>query len=73
LAGDEGYEVWGVDELKGSSDSESVRSAINIVESPGVIILSSDEMEGNQSKGSVRRTHGVLDQRRATAVIQILN
>ena len=37
------------DDSKNSSDSESVRSVINIVESPEVIVLSSDEVEDDES------------------------
>jgi len=56
-AGDEGYDAWENEEPKDSSDSESVKSVINIVESPEVIVLSSDEVEddemvGNHGKGS---------------------
>jgi len=52
-AGDEGYDVWGNEEPEDSGDSESVKSVTNIVESPEVIMLSSDELEGSYGKGSV--------------------
>uniref|UniRef100_A0A7C9DLF8 Uncharacterized protein n=1 Tax=Opuntia streptacantha TaxID=393608 RepID=A0A7C9DLF8_OPUST len=44
-AGDEGYDVWGDEETENSGDSENVKSVINIVESPELIVLSSDEAE----------------------------
>ena len=47
-AGDEGYDVWGDEESENFGDSESVKSVINIVESPEVIVLSSDEAEGDE-------------------------
>ena len=50
-AGDKGYNVWGDEETKDSGDSESVKSAINIVESPEVIVLSSDEVEDDEMVG----------------------
>ena len=76
--GDEGYDVWGADEPRDSSDSKSVRSVINIIESPEIIMPSSDETEGDgmvtdQSKGSAEEASGVLDQKQATTMIQILN
>ena len=57
-ARDEGYDVWGVDDPKDSS-TESVRSVINIVELPEIIMLTFDETEGdemvvNQGKGSIK-------------------
>jgi len=52
-AGDEGYDVWGDEEPEDSGDSASVKSVINIMESPKVIMLSSDESEGSHGKGSV--------------------
>ena len=52
-AGDEGYDVWGNEEPEDCSDSESVKSVINIVESPEVIMLSSDESKGSHSQGSI--------------------
>ena len=56
-AGDEGYDVWEDEETENSGDSESVKSVINIVESPEVVVLSSDEAEDEEivskpSKGS---------------------
>ena len=52
-AGGEGYDVWGAYEPEDSSDPESVRSAINVVELPEMIMLSSDETDdGNLNKGS---------------------
>jgi len=51
--GDEGYDVWGDEKPEHSSDSESVKSVRNIVESPEVIMISSDESEGSHGKGSV--------------------
>ena len=50
-AGDEGYDVWGDEETEDSGDSESVKSVINIVESPEVIMLSSDEAEDDEMVG----------------------
>jgi len=52
-AGDEGCDVWGDEEPEDSSDSESVKSVINIVESPEVLMLSSDESESSHGKGSI--------------------
>ena len=49
--GDEGYDVWGDEETEDSGDSESVKSVINIVESPEVIVLSSDETEDDEMMG----------------------
>jgi len=50
--------VWEADDSKNSSDSESVRSVINIVESPEIFMLSSNDTEGNdivanQGQGSI--------------------
>jgi hypothetical protein len=42
-AGDEGYDVWEDEKTENSGASESVKSVINIVESPEVVVLSSDE------------------------------
>ena len=55
-AGDEGYDVWGNKRPEDSSDSESVKSVINIVESPEVIMLSSDESEGSHNQGSIEES-----------------